>query len=162
MTNRVLIAYATRCGSTGEIAQVMAEEMTRQGNAVDVRLIKNIDTVNDYAAIIVGSAIRFGKWLPEATKFVVDHRSALETKKSAIFAVHGNNVDDSEESKKQRATYLSPIRAILTPSREACFGGVIASERMGGFEKVLTKLLKAQDVDHRNWNAIRSWAITAA
>jgi menaquinone-dependent protoporphyrinogen oxidase len=70
MNNRILIAYGTRCGSTGGVAEAIGQVLSIGGAAVDVRLVKDVNDLSPYQAVMVGSAIRMGKWLPEAVEFV--------------------------------------------------------------------------------------------
>ena len=77
MGNKILIAYASACGSTGEVAEAIGQELCSAGAAVDVRLAKRVSDLGPYRAVVVGSAIRMGRWLPEAVKFVETHREAL-------------------------------------------------------------------------------------
>jgi hypothetical protein len=67
MKKRILVAYATRAGSTAEIAQAIAETLTARGYAVDVRPVKEKPSLDGCAAVVLGSAVRMGAWLPEAT-----------------------------------------------------------------------------------------------
>jgi hypothetical protein len=69
MNNRILITYATRAGSTPEIAAAIAESMSQRGFAVDVKSVKERPSIQGYQAVLMGSAIRMGSWLPEAVDF---------------------------------------------------------------------------------------------
>ena len=63
---RVLVAYASMHGSTGEVAEAIGRVLCGHGAAVDIRLIKNVNSLTPYEAVVVGSAVRRDKWLPEA------------------------------------------------------------------------------------------------
>mgnify|MGYP000427087161 CR=1 FL=1 len=56
--------------SDAEVAQAIAQEIAAQGRAADVRRVEDDPDSSAYGAVVVGSAVRFGKWLPKATKFV--------------------------------------------------------------------------------------------
>ena len=43
--------------------------------------------MSPYSAVVAGSAIRGGKWLPEAMQFVQAQRAALAQKRLAVFLV---------------------------------------------------------------------------
>jgi menaquinone-dependent protoporphyrinogen oxidase len=158
MKDRILIAYASRCGSTGEVAQAMAEVLAAQGHAVDVQLAKKVQDLAPYSAVIVGSAIRMGKWLPEAAEFVTRHQARLSQLPTAFFTVHMLNLDDKPECRAAREAYIAPVRKVLTPSAEAFFAGKIELARMSLFDRLMSKAMKANDQDLRDWNKIRSWA----
>jgi menaquinone-dependent protoporphyrinogen oxidase len=158
MKHRILIAYASRCGSTGEVAQAMAEVLTAQGHAADVQVVKKVQDLTPYSAVIVGSAIRMGKWLPEAVEFITRHQARLSQLPTAFFTVHMLNVEDNPESQAARAAYVAPVHQVLTPSAEAFFAGKIELARMSLFDRLMSKAMKANDQDLRDWNKIRTWA----
>src|SRR5690606_13784617 len=68
-TMRVLIAVASRHGSTYEIAEVIAAEVRAAGDVVDLRAAEDVDSLESYDAVVLGSAVYMGKWLPEARQF---------------------------------------------------------------------------------------------
>ena len=77
ITKRVLISYASRCGSTGGVAEAIGQVLCGMGASADIRLVGNVNDISPYHAVIVGSAIRRGKWLPEAVGFVKDNQDLL-------------------------------------------------------------------------------------
>ena len=82
---RVLVVYAGRYGSTAEVAEVVAEELRRCGATVDPSPATEDITIDAYDAIVVGSAIYWEHWLPEAARFVERNREALGRKRVACF-----------------------------------------------------------------------------
>ena len=162
MDTRILITYASRAGSTIEIAQEIGRVLSQAGAKVDVLPVKAVRSVEDYQAVVVGSAIRIGQWLPEAVKFVTANRAALAGKRVAYFAVHGMNLGDDEASRAARQAYLEPVRKVLAPQMEACFGGVNDWNKVGFFDGLLGKMVKAPVGDFRDWTVIREWAADIA
>jgi menaquinone-dependent protoporphyrinogen oxidase len=82
---RVLVAHAGRYGSTAEVAEVVAEELRRCGATVDVSPATEGLRLDAYDAIVVGSAIYWEHVLPEAARFIEQHREALGHKRVACF-----------------------------------------------------------------------------
>ncbi len=158
MDSRILIAYASKCGSTGEVAQAIGQSLCDKGALVDVRPVKAVTSVDGYRAILVGSAIRMGQWLPEAVDFLKKNQARLSQMPTAFFTVHMHNVDDSSESQTARATYVAPVRQLVTPSAEAFFAGKIELARMSFFDRLITQAIKSKDEDLRDWPKIRAWA----
>ncbi len=76
MENRILIAYATKAGSTAGIAQRVGEVLARRGTVVDVLPVAKVGDLAPYRAVVLGSAIRLGKLLPEAMAFIELHQEA--------------------------------------------------------------------------------------
>ncbi len=158
MNQKVLVAYASRAGSTIEVAQAVAQELTNRGYAVDVHLAKQVSSLDGYAAVVVGSAIRYGQWLPEAVKFVEQNQAALKQIPTAFFTVHLMNMGDDETSRKARLAYLDPVRKLVTPQAEAFFSGVGDSSKVSFFERLIAKAVKSPEGDFRDWSKIRAWA----
>lgn len=155
---KVLVAYATRCGSTREIAQAVAQDLRGRGCAVDLRAADKVATLSGYEAVVLGSAVRFGRWLPEAVDFVRRHQAGLKRIPTAFVAVHIRNTGGDEASRKARFAYLDPARALVKPTVEAFFSGKMDVARLSLSERLLFKLMKGRDADLRDWPAIHSWA----
>jgi menaquinone-dependent protoporphyrinogen oxidase len=158
MSDRVLVAYASKSGTTEEVARTIGAELTARGHAVEVRRVEEVGDARGYDAVVLGSAVRFGKWLSPASKFVEAHRAELAEVPTSFFTVHGLATDDTEASRQKRETYVAPIRVAVKPRREAFFGGRIDYARLGFAERVIAKMVKAPEQDQRDWPAIRAWA----
>src|SRR5512136_2292421 len=87
MTNRILVTYASRAGATAEVAEAVGRTLIEGGAQVDVVPMNEVKDLSPYQAVVVGSAIRGSKWLPEAVQFIQDHQTMLAQKKSAMFTV---------------------------------------------------------------------------
>ena len=74
---RVLVAYATKSGSAQGVAEKIGETLTNRGAEVEVRSVKERLDVTSYDAVVLGSAIRMGKWLKSATSFAEKNRDYL-------------------------------------------------------------------------------------
>jgi menaquinone-dependent protoporphyrinogen oxidase len=160
--NKVLVAYASRYGSTAEVAQAIAEELCRRGQAADVHSVEDAVDLTAYDAVVVGSAIRMGRWLPAATQFVERHHAALRDVPTAFFTVHMLAIDDSEQSRQARAAYTAAERSLVTPVLEAFFTGKIDPQQLNFVEKLMFKATGSPGGDLRSWETIRTWADTVA
>jgi menaquinone-dependent protoporphyrinogen IX oxidase len=82
---QVLIAYTSHSGSTREIAEFLGNELSVQGQRVDVLPISEVTDISPYESIIAGGLLyRFG-WHPEVIGFLTRHLVALRQKKVALF-----------------------------------------------------------------------------
>jgi len=158
MRNKILIAYASRAGATGEIAGVIGEVLCDRGAAADVRLAKDVTDVSPYRAVVVGSAVYMGRWMSEAVKFVETHRDALSRVPVAYFVVCLTMRDDTEENRRQVAAYLDPVREVVQPVAEGLFAGALDSSKLPFLFRLIVKAMRQSDGDFRDWEAIRSWA----
>lgn len=153
----ILIAYATRAGSTGEVAAALGESLSARQYAVDVKPVKECPSVAGYAAVLLGSAIRMGRWLPEAVRFVETHRTALQAIPVALFTVHMLNSGDDGASVTARRVYLDPVRPLLPGAEEVYFTGCMDFARLSFLDRTIAKMVKAVESDQRDWDAIRGW-----
>lgn len=66
MNRRILVGYATRNGSTTGVAEKIGETLGERGYSVDVVPLKERSSPEGYDAVVLGSAVNGGQWLPEA------------------------------------------------------------------------------------------------
>ena len=155
---RVLVAYATARGSTGEVAQAIARTLAGRGFSVDLHPVTRPIELGGYAAVLVGSAIRAAHWLPEAVKFVQDHRDALSRIPTSYFTVCMTLAKDTEENRQRASAFLDPVRQILAPAKEGWFGGKYDPSACALWERLAVSSRHMPAGDFRDWNAIKSWA----
>jgi menaquinone-dependent protoporphyrinogen oxidase len=158
MEKKYLIAYATRAGSTVEIAEAIGKVFCENGVAVDVRPVKEVKSTDGYSGVIIGSAIRMGRWLPEAVKFVEEHRSKLEALPTAFFLASYFLREDTPEMRNTVAAYLDPVREILEPDHTGLFPGKMDYSKLSWIDRQAAKMVKAPEGDARDWEAVQSWA----
>ncbi len=161
MDNRILIAYATRCGSTGGVADSIGQALSAAGAAVDVYPVKDVNDLRPYQAVIVGSAIRMGKWLPEAAEFVKTHQDRLTRVPVAYFAVCLAMKDDTTENRHKALSYLDPVRKQfpqVKPVDIGLFAGAVDYKKLSFAYRLILKAKGAPEGDFRNWETIRTWA----
>ena len=84
---RVLIGYASRFGSTRDIAMRIADTIRTHGNEVDVRSVEEISDCDPYDAVVFGSGVYDGSWTAEATALMRRHAAALAQKPVWLFTV---------------------------------------------------------------------------
>jgi len=159
MKDKILVAYASKCGSTGQVAEAIGRTLANNGATVDVRHINNVSDLSAYRAVVLGSAIRQAKWLPEAVKFVEAHQPELSRVPTAYFTVCMTLSEDTEESRRKAAAFLEPVRQILEPVEEGFFAGKMDYGQLGLVERLMIeRVMQIPQGDFRNWTAIQTWA----
>ena len=125
--NKILIAYASRAGSTAEVAQAIGRTLIEQGAEVDVIPVEKVTDLTLYRAVVVGSAIRAAHWLPEAMGFIQSHRAELVRKPFAMFTVCITlAMSNLEQYRSAVREWTAPVRALVKPFSEGLFAGMLA------------------------------------
>jgi len=156
---KILVAYATKAGSTSEVAAEIGRVVESKGDCkVDVYPVGELKGVSGYDAVIIGSSIRAGKWLPQAIKFVAQHQEALSRVPVALFTVCLTLKEDTQENRRTVATYLDPVREVVQPVDVGLFAGVMDYAKLPFVFRLMMKAMKSPEGDFRDWQAIRAWA----
>jgi menaquinone-dependent protoporphyrinogen oxidase len=162
MGTRVLVGYATRAGSTAEVANEIAATLRESGAAVDAFPLAEVGDPGGYDALVLGSAVRAGKVLPELLGFVERHRTALAGRPVAYFVVCATLREDTEENRRIVRAYLDPLVAIRQPVDVGLFAGVLEGRRVNPAIRLLLKLMRAPQGDWRDWPTVRAWSAALA
>jgi menaquinone-dependent protoporphyrinogen oxidase len=165
MDKKILITYATKAGSTVEIAAVIGESLSKRGFAVDVKPVSENPALDGYQAVLMGSAIRMGGWLPEAVDFVRQNQAALNQLPTSIFTVHMLNYQNDETSRTARQAYTAPVRELLPNAGEVFFHGKLDYQTLSFFDRMIAKAVADPNNppgDFRDWTAIQGWAESQA
>ena len=164
MNDRILITYASRSGSTAEIAEAIGRTLTQNGAQVDVLPMQDVTDLTPYRAVVAGSAIRKSKWLPEAMRFVQTHRSELRQKPFAMFTVSITLAMSNTEPYRQAvAGWIQPVRTQVKPISEGLFAGLLDFSKLPfNWDTLKLRVVVALGIfpkgDRRDWNVVRSWA----
>jgi len=158
MNNKILVAYASKCGSTAQVAEAIGKTLSEKGLAADVKPLDLVNGLDGYNGVVLGSAIRYGSWLPAAASFVKNNADALKQKPLAYFTVGSTLFDDTPENRAAVATYTAPQKALVPPVSAADFAGVFDPKKVSFAERLLARAVKTPEGDFRNWDAIRAWA----
>jgi len=165
MDKKILVAYASKYGSTGGVADAIGKELCSKGAAVDVLLMKNAVNLSSYQGVIVGSAIYMGKWLPEAVDFVKKNVEALRQIPVAYFLVCMTLCKPTEENRAKVLAYLDPVlKAVpeVKPVGIGAFAGALDYNNLSWLNKKILKSKGTPEGDFRDWKAIRAWAEESA
>ena len=164
MSKKILVTYASRLGSTAGVAGAIGKTLIDCGEQVDIIPMADVKNLDPYEAVVVGSAIRGGAWLPEALQFVQANQKALSKKPFAAFLVCMTLAMPGGEKYRQHvSTWLEPVRALAKPVSEGLFAGELDIRRVESFFDRLKFRLSVlfgvwTEGDHRDWNAISAWA----
>jgi menaquinone-dependent protoporphyrinogen oxidase len=165
MTNRILVTYASRTGSTIGVAQAIAAVLTESGAQVDVLPMPDVKDLSPYQAVVAGSPIQGGAWLPEAMEFIRNHQATLNKKPFAAFLTCMTLAIGNGKYRDHVTSMLQPIRSLVKTRSEGFFAGALDIPKIPSLsDRIKFRLSVLFGVwgegDQRDWNAIRAWAAT--
>jgi NADP-dependent 3-hydroxy acid dehydrogenase YdfG/menaquinone-dependent protoporphyrinogen IX oxidase len=150
--------------SAWDVAEAIGQTLAASGAHVEVRAMHDVQDLAAYRAVVAGSAIQAGQWLPEAMQFMQTHRAALVQKPLAAFLVCMTlAMPGADNYREHVATWLESVRALVRPLSEGLFAGALDISKIPSFRDRLKFRLSVafgvwREGDHRDWNAIRAWA----
>ncbi|MCL4293940.1 MAG: flavodoxin [Acidimicrobiia bacterium] len=159
----VLVAFASKRGSTQEIAEAVADGLRSRGLSVDCRPVEEVREVSPYGAVVLGSAVYIKRWRGDAKRFLRRHRKALAAMPFWVFS--SGPVGDPE--KQPGPSWLEPPKIVKAVERlgardHVVFGGRLPAEPKGPMERSMVDGTPEEYRDRRDWDEIRAWASTIA
>lgn len=152
----VLVVFASKHGSTREIAATITEELRASKVAAELEEASAVGSVAGYDAVILGSGIYAGNWLPDAKAFVEKHRSELAKRPLWLFSSGPLGAEDPkpQDDPARLAAALGSIQA----REHRIFVGKLDPDQLSFAEKLIAKAVRAPTGDFRDWTEIRAWA----
>jgi len=166
---QVLIAYASRYGSTQGIGERIAAALRWHGLAATVADARQATDPAGYDAAIVGSAAYFFHWMKPATQFVQRHTGALAGRPVWLFSSGPLETKEKDDQGRDLREFLEPkeiaeFRATVKPRDHRVFYGAMDSSKLCFTHRLISKLPANRDNalfplgDFRNWVEIEAWA----
>ncbi len=157
MQARVLVAYATKLGSNREIAETMAQVLRDAGHHAAARAARDVVTLDDWDAVILGSAIYAAYWQKDARLFAARFRESLEVRPLWLFS--SGPLDRRLARADQPITpHGAEITAGLGARAHRTFGGRLAADA-----NVDAQVLQTHRIgDFRDWQSIIGYAYRIA
>ena len=112
---KTLIVFDTVSGSTGEIAEIIRDEM--KNTSVNVSRVDDIKSLDGYDAVIIGSPIRFGGFTGRIKRFVKKNHQALLSKKIILYFSSLYIIKLKEEKQPAVTLYVDPTFKMQTISK---------------------------------------------
>ncbi|HEU5104547.1 MAG TPA: flavodoxin domain-containing protein [Solirubrobacterales bacterium] len=154
----VLVAYASKRGSTAEIAETVAATLRREGLGVCLERCDQVRSLENYDAVVLGSAVYMKRWRGDARDFLKKHKKALRQKPFWVFS-SGPVGDPAEDN----PDWVEPPKLAekvedLGGRGHVVFGGCLPAEPKGFMEKAMVEGVPKEYRDRRDWGEIRGWA----
>jgi menaquinone-dependent protoporphyrinogen oxidase len=160
---KVLVAFASKRGSTAEIADAVADALRQSGLEVVCVPAGDVGSLAGYDAVVLGSAVYMKRWRGDAKHFLRKHGDELSRRPFWVFS--SGPVGDP--SRDPNPDWLEPPRIVdrveqLGGRGHVVFGGRVAAEPGGRLERSMVQNTPPEYRDRRDWQEIRAWAAEIA
>ena len=149
----VLVAYASRHGSTRDIAEAIADQLSIEGHHVTAENVGSVQSLFGLDAVVLGSGIYMGRWLGQARTFVDTYQAELSELPVWLFSSgplgHRNAIAPAD---------IEPLSLLLNIQDHVIFDGCLDLGRLGMVERMISRLVRTPRGDFRDWQAIRGWS----
>ena len=159
MPEKILVGYATKYGSTQEVAAFIADVLRETGLNTDLQALGDVKSLEGYRSVVMGAPFYMFKWLKDATKFLSRHQGSLSSMPVAVFALGPTDPTETPENRPDIFSQLDKaLEALpwLAPVDQALFGGKFDPSRLKFPMSLLMGDIPPSDI--RDWDLIRAWA----
>lgn len=161
---KILVAYESQFGSTAEVAEFIANRLIANKQVIEIKKICEVDDLASYSHVIIGSAIQYDNWMPEAREFIIENENELATKSVSFFLVCLVLSKNTKEAIEKADGYAIKTMKLVPKIKVNSFGkfaGVLNYSKMSFGQKILAKIIFAiigvKEGEYRDWDAIKDW-----
>jgi menaquinone-dependent protoporphyrinogen oxidase len=156
----VLVAASSKHGATGEIADVIADELRTRLPDADVvrRDLDDGDTLGEVDAAVLGSAVYMGRWRKPARRFVELNSTRLREVPVWLFS-SGPLGDPPVPAGDPDVGALVTISGAVD---HRTFAGRLDQANLTRAERLVAHTVGAPSGDFRGWADVRDWATAIA
>ncbi|WP_372595157.1 flavodoxin domain-containing protein [Actinotalea sp.] len=153
---KVLIAVASRHGATREIADAIAEVLEGSGFDVHVADPDDVETVDEYGAVLLGSAVYVGRWAASARAF--SDRFVAQLNRRPVWLFSSGPVG-TPPAPAGDAEEVPSLIARLHAKGHRSFPGRLDRSGLALAERAVVALVQAENGDFRRWREVQDWAL---
>ena len=160
MPTTVLVTWATRYGSTEEVAHAIADDLLKQKFAVTAQPMSEVGSLERYQAVVMGFALYIGRIHKDARHFLVAHRvparcsAPSPSSPSAPCMPKKRNLPTRGSSWRKNSPNFPGSPPL--PGRSS---GADSTRRKLRFPFTFLPVLRNVPAsDARDWDAIHAWA----
>ena len=166
---KILVAYASAHGTTGEVAEFISNTLAVYGADVTHKAVETVESVKDYDAFVLGTAIHEGIWLRSMMLFI-DKFEAELAQKPVYFFITCIRIAEADGYEHAMKSYMhAPTLEKLKARNVNVFGGAIQLKEIDWNERWTlglrydgTNLQSRLNADYRDWYVIGAWTTSIA
>lgn len=151
---RVLVTVASRHGATAEMGRVVADELRTAGHDVDEVEPDEVERVDAYDAVVMGSAVYVGRLALGLRDLVERQAGQLRERPTWIFWSGPIGDPPMPPTVPDDVTDLA---AACEARGVQCFPGRLDRDGLNISERALVALTRAEPGDFRDLDAVRAW-----
>jgi len=162
----VLVAYATKHGATRGIAEFIAQKLVAWGQEAEAKEVRSVGDPSRYQAFVIGSALYYFSWRPEAIRFVRRNRELLASRPVWLFSsgpIGTKTTDDHGRDVREGAgpKQLAELKEAIHPRDHKVFFGALDKSSFGLVERIIYALPAGRELltvgDFRDWPNVDAW-----
>jgi menaquinone-dependent protoporphyrinogen oxidase len=157
MAPLVLVAYATRYGSTEETARKLAECLNREGVGAEVRVMSEVTDLEPYDGVVLAAALYIGRLHKDARRFLAAWHEELEQVPVALLVPGPVEAQEKqfESAEQQLDKELARVPWLHPVACKVVGGKWDPTKLQFPFNWTLRKVPPS---DARDWNIVGAWA----
>lgn len=152
---KVLVCAATRYGATGEIADAVADVLAERGLEVTVIPPEQAGAIEQFDAVVLGSAVYMGQWMKPARELVDRSAAALAARPVWLFS---SGPVGEPAKPAENPVDVSKILQSTKARDHRVFTGRLVKKHLSFPDRAMASAIRAAEGDFRNWAEIRAWA----
>jgi len=156
----VLVAYASKHGSTREIAERIAADLSDGGHSADALAVTAAIDLGRYDAFVIGSAVFYGKWMNDAVEFVRRNAFVLSSRPTWLFSsgpIGAMDTFGGDQRERAVPAEIAALSSLVGAKSHRVFYGRLDQKALGRFEGLVARVAGASG-DFRDWEDIDGWA----
>jgi menaquinone-dependent protoporphyrinogen oxidase len=152
---KLLVASASRHGSTTEIAERIAAQLRAAGHTVDVATAEPSRWLDDeHDGYIIGSSVYFGNWLRDARRFVEGNAALLAGRPVWLFS---SGPLGEQPAVGITTGHLRTLTDLTKARSHEVFSGRLRRADLNRFERLVVRITRAPFGDFRDWDRVDRW-----
>ncbi len=155
----VLITAASKHGATAGIAERIGGVLRDRGFEVTMIEPGKVDAIENYDAVVLGSAVYLGQWLPDAIALADRIGSLRASPQVWVFSSGPVGIPPKPD---QDPVDITPILDAVSPREHRVFAGKIDKSMLSFGERAMMFAVRASEGDFRDWSSIDGWAACIA